>query len=88
MRLFKPKSIEDENNVTFKIKVTMKKRWVPHFLGMLDYMRHCGSVGKTRRVTFMADGDGDFRPKFDWSNKYALAESRLDDKGDKFFDAG
>lgn len=43
----------------FTIEAEMKERWVPHFLSMLEYMEMLGVVGKSRLVTFYADGDGD-----------------------------
>lgn len=55
-----------DDKITFTIQCTMKARWVPHFLGMLRKMQWLGSVGSSREVVFFSDGDGDFRPKFDW----------------------
>ncbi len=53
----------------FTIKVKMNKRWIPHFLGMLRYMEHLGNVGSSRKVSIYSDGDGDFRPWFEWDIK-------------------
>lgn len=50
---------------TFNITVTMNERWVNDFCSMLKWMEHCGNVGHTSLVAFMADGDGDFRPEFE-----------------------
>lgn len=50
----------------FTIKVKMKDRWIPHFLGMLKYMQTLGNIGSSRTISFFSDGDGDFRPKFEW----------------------
>lgn len=50
----------------FTIECEMNERWVPHFLGMLKKMQQLGSLGSSREITFYADGDGDFRPKFNW----------------------
>lgn len=50
----------------FTIKVKMRDRWIPHFLGMLKYMQLLGGVGASREIRFFADGDGDFRPKFEF----------------------
>ncbi len=74
----------------FTIRCRMRSRWVPHFLGMLRKMQNLGAIGSSRRVTIFSDGDGDFRPRFDWSEELpqpALprAEQR---SGDTFFDAG
>ena len=57
----------DDDKITFTIQCTMKRRWIPHFLGMLKKMQWLGSVGSSRNVIFVSDGDGDFRPKFSWS---------------------
>ena len=51
--------------VTFNIKVTMKDRWVDDFCSMLKWMQDCGQMGHSSLVGFFADGDGDFRPKFE-----------------------
>jgi hypothetical protein len=50
----------------FTITCEMKDRWVPHFLGMLLKMQTLGSIGASRHVAIYSDGDGDFRPKFEW----------------------
>jgi hypothetical protein len=52
----------------FKIECEMEDRWVPYFLAMLKYMQFLGNVGRSRAVSFYADGDGDFRPKFLWDS--------------------
>jgi len=73
----------------FTITVDMPDRWVPQFLGMLKYMQVLGSVGGSRMVSFFSDGDGDFRPKFEWDeNLPAEVEGCHDSDGDRFFDAG
>ena len=70
----------------------MKDRWVPHFLGMLQYMEQLGGLGGSRKVTFYSDGDGDFRPKFSVDDipikETEYAEGVIDGEGNKFFDAG
>ena len=73
----------------FTIKCEMKARWVPHFLAMLKYMQHLGAIGGSRKVSFYADGDGDFRPKFNW-NKSLSSEAKpvTDVNGDRLYDAG
>ncbi len=73
----------------FTIEVEMKDRWVPHFLGMLNYMQRLGSIGGSRTVSFYSDGDGDFNPKFEWdSNLPVEILGASDTDGDRFFDAG
>ena len=77
-----------ENKTEFTIKVEMKDRWVPHFLGMLKYMQHLGDIGGTRTVSFYSDGDGDFNPSFEWDIEVEPAEAIIDDGGDRTYDAG
>lgn len=73
----------------FTIKVIMKNRWIPHFLAMLKYMQTLGSMGGSRKVSFYSDGDGDFRPKFEWDNSLSHdAKPIEDDGGNRFYDAG
>lgn len=49
---------------TFSVECTMEERWIPYFISFLKKMQYNGNVGHTGVVAFMADGDGDFRPKF------------------------
>ena len=73
----------------FTVKVTMRNRWIPHFLAMLEYMQQLGAAGSSRRVSFYADGDGDFRPKFEWHESLPdTAKPRSDNDGARFYDAG
>jgi hypothetical protein len=73
----------------FTIRVTMKDRWIPHFLAMLKYIQGLGAVGSSRKVSFYADGDGDFRPKFEWDESLPSdAGPRSDHDGNRFYDAG
>lgn len=51
-------------NVTFNVECTMPKRWVPYFLGFLHKLQYNGNIGHSSIIGFMADGDGDFNPKF------------------------
>ena len=81
---------------TIKIEVTMRTRWVPHFVGMLKTMQRLGGLGSSRLVGLYADGDGDFRPKFTFSeNVPDEAKPVYDDTCktkdavcDYFYDAG
>ncbi len=67
----------------------MKGRWVPHFLAMLKYMQSLGNLGSSRMISFYADGDGDFRPKFQWDENLPFdGEPIKDEDGDKTYDAG
>lgn len=53
----------------FTIECEMKERWIPHFLGMLKTMQQLGNLGSSRNVSIFSDGDGDFRPKFQWKSE-------------------
>lgn len=73
----------------FEITVEMEDRWVPHFLAMLKYMQQLGGMGASRKVSFYADGDGDFHPKFRWNPTLPSDAKPVSDKdGDRFYDAG
>lgn len=52
--------------VTGAISYRMKRRWLPHFIAMLKTMQSFGNAGHSGHVAFYADGDGDFRPKFNF----------------------
>ena len=83
--------------VTFNIKVTMSERWIDDFCSMLNWMQSCGNIGHSYLVGFYADGDGDFRPKFEidmeyekksgfWENDYEDADKFP--KPEVIYDAG
>ena len=80
----------------FTITCEMEDRWVPQFLGMLEKMEYLGNVGASRRVAFYSDGDGDYRPKFEWDKSSlpepfkAVGEDLKKSPSDQgyFFDAG
>lgn len=59
---------------TFNIKVTMKERWIDDFCSMLKQMESCGQLGHSALVAFYADGDGDFRPKFEIDYPYTMKD--------------
>jgi len=78
-----------EDVTEFTIKCKMKTRWVPHFLGVLKYMQQLGSMGSSRHVSLYADGDGDFRPKFEWDATLPKeAKPTEEHNGDRVYDAG
>lgn len=76
---FNPKSVKKDkyDNVEFIIKCKMKERWVNQFCSLLKEMERNGSAGHTSVLAFMADGDGDFRPKFDFNIHYKEECARL-----------
>ena len=61
----------------FIIKCKMRTRWVPQFLGMLKAMERLGGLGGSRWVRFFSDGDGDYRPKFEWDETLPTPVSPL-----------
>lgn len=55
--------------VEFTVKCRMNERWVNDFCSMLKYMESCGNMGHSAIVGFYSDGDGDFRPKFEFDRE-------------------
>ena len=76
----------DGNMITFNIKCTMKKRWLNQFCSFLRRMERNGQQGHSEIISFMSDGDGDFRPTFDIDCKYDFEQPRNPDKN--LYDAG
>lgn len=62
---------EASGTTEFTIHVEMKTRWKGHFCSMLKTMERLGNVGSSRDVAIMSDGDGDFQPKFRFSESFA-----------------
>lgn len=56
--------------VELNIKAYIDERWVNDFCSMLKWMESCGNIGHSSIVAFYADGDGDFRPKFEFDKNY------------------
>lgn len=50
----------------FHIDVDMEERWIPYFCSMLKKMEYNGNIGHSQIERFYSDGDGDFRPKFNF----------------------
>jgi len=74
--------------ITFTITCTMRRRWANQFWSMLQHMQRLGSIGSSRKITLFADGDGDFRPKFECSEPLDLVRPVDDQHGNTFWDAG
>ena len=51
-------------NKKIAISCEMEERWFPYFLKMLQSAEQNGNIGHSCMVGIYADGDGDFRPKF------------------------
>lgn len=77
-------------DITFNIKMTMKDRWVSTFLGFLRELEWMGEQGHSSVIGFYADGDGDFRPKFQADIKCRKLAKGYPTKyiPEKLFDAG
>ena len=88
----KCKELVERQDVTFTIKVSMPGRWVDDFISFLKYMEWCGNVGHSGLVGFYADGDGDFRPKFqitgEYTQKPGIPGTKITKKPEIMFDAG
>ena len=50
----------------FNVNVKMEERWIPYFQSMLLAMQQLGHRGSSRLLGFYSDGDGDFRPRFEF----------------------
>lgn len=75
--------------VEFTVRCRMKRRWAIQFLSMLKCMEDYGTIGCSREVGMYADGDGDFRPDFNWDiDIEGDAEPARDKDGDRIYDAG
>lgn len=55
---------KDEDQMTCTITCKMTREWMERFLRFLDVMQKDGIIGHSETLSFFADGDGTFRPKF------------------------
>lgn len=79
----------DPDSIEFTVKCRMRKRWVPHFLGLLKVMQRLGGFGSSRWVHFFSDGDGDYRPTFEFdADLPSPADGNQCKGGEVSFDAG
>lgn len=82
----------DNETITFIVTCSMKRRWAAQFLGMLSYMQKLGSWGSSRDVSFFADGDGDYRPRFQFVGEVPEPNEGREvgnkDSGNRHWDAG
>lgn len=56
------------NEVEFTVKCKMQKEQAKYFIAFLKTMESLGQVGSSRRLCFVSDGDGDYKPNFDFSH--------------------
>ena len=62
----------------FTIHCKMNERWIASFIKMLDSMAYCGSIGHSEYIGLYSDGDGDFRPTFNYDETLsAIGDSPL-----------
>lgn len=73
----------------FTIDCEIPERWVNDFCAMLKTMEYFGGIGHSGVVGIYADGDGDFRPRFNIQTVYDENMTPLDKhKPMAIFDAG
>lgn len=79
-------------DVTFNVKCTMPKVWASHFQSFLKEMERYGQLGHSGQISFMADGDGNFKPKFKFTKEYesvqGIQSQQIVKKAEQLFDAG
>ena len=63
-------------NKRFTIDCEMPERWVNDFCSFLRQLESNGNIGHSSLIGFYADGDGDFRPKFNINVDYTKTEGR------------
>ena len=51
-------------------------------------MEKLGDIGSSREVGIYSDGDGDFRPKFEFSEKFEEQKPAREKGGNRMYDAG
>jgi len=77
-------------NRKFTIECEIPERWVNDFCAMLEEMQYFGEQGHSGVVGIYADGDGDFRPRFNIMTEYdsAWATQKEKYKPLTIYDAG
>jgi hypothetical protein len=76
-------------NRKFIIECEVSERWVDHFCSFLKHLERNGNLGHSALVGFYADGDGDFRPKFNIKTKYEKTGAKKTNKTpEAMYDAG
>ena len=56
----------------FTIHCKMEERWIASFIKMLESMSYCGSIGHSEYIGLYSDGDGDFRPIFNYDKTLSI----------------
>lgn len=62
-------------NRKFTIECEVPERWVDDFCAMLNSMQSFGNLGHSGVVGIYADGDGDFRPKFNIQTEWDITRA-------------
>lgn len=62
----------------FSVNVQMEERWVPFFCSFLKNLEHNSNIGQSYVVGFYADGDGDFRSKFEIGTEFEVQSPHKD----------
>lgn len=77
-------------NRKFIIECEVPERWVNDFYAMLNSMQSFGNLGHSGVVGIYADGDGDFRPKFNIQTSWDRTKATKLDKFNPMiiYDAG
>lgn len=75
---------------TLTITASMEERWIPTFQRFLKELEKNGNIGHSEIVALYSDGDGDFRPKFEFENEYEYnkVEPSVFNRFIKIYDAG
>jgi len=76
-----------DEEITFNIKCSVRKRWAPHLISMLKRMEQLGVNGQNRTLSFSSNGDGDFRPSFVFDGRIPEPEPAYENDGDMHFSA-
>jgi hypothetical protein len=77
------------NTRKFSIECEVPERWVNEFCSFLKHLERNGNLGHSALVGFYADGDGDFRPKFNIKTEFEKTGGFKTDKTpEAMYDAG
>lgn len=74
----------------FVVNVEMDERWIFHFCSFLKNLEYNSNIGHSSIIGFYADGDADFRAKFDINAEYEIQNPHKKSKMicENLYDAG
>ena len=78
--------LTDRDEVTFNVKCTMPRGWIPAFMSMLKYMEECGRIGHSSVIGMACQGCGDYRPKFTGEGEASTVSEYVCPCIDDYFD--